>query len=489
MSDDPSVEPSVLSTTVEVATARYVPIIDKTPPRPAPTMAYSWKECNPRAKVLYIRDHNEANSELSKLPHGPQALGFDLEWKPTYIRGVGENPVALVQLANNDTVYLLQVSAMKEFPSNLVQILADPLIIKSGVAIESDAKKLYNDFKIDMQNCVDLSLLARTVDNARWQGKYKSPLGLARLIETYEYRLLGKGKVTRSNWEADLDPLQIEYASNDAHAGYTLYRKLDSMKAALPSPPEHTWFSFNMISGQLLDAQGFAWHPVNPNYDPGPSPPPRPPREPRTGDNEGEISTAAKQHWRSKRADQDHRNNIRPQSFNNSFYTAQRNARSPELGGIGPVSTYTSIRGGRNWNQQQYYGQQSARSHGSFEPYTPTMHDAVAVQAPFQAREGGSSSNASPFLNAQRRALNVNGMGMRQDGSSYNNRSYNRGRDALPAHNRQGYPSVHDPYSQSVSTDQGQGRGRARAKRYHHTDAVEISSTPQTLQDNPPTKL
>lgn len=239
----------------------------------------------------------------------------------------------------------------------------------------------------------------------------------------------------------------------------------------------------------MLDAEGFAWHPINPRYDPGPPPPPRPPREPRTSDNEGENSTAAKQHWRSKRkADQDHRNNIRPQSFNNSFNTAQRKARSPEPGSVGPDSTYTSIRGGRNWNQQQYYGHQNARSHGSFDPYMPTMHNAVAVQAPFQARGGGPSSNASPFLNAQPRAVNVNGMGMRQDGSSHNNRSYNRGRDALPAHNRHGYPSVHNPNSQSVLTDQGQGRGRARAKRYHHTDAIEISSTP-TLQDDPPTKL
>ena len=61
-----------------------------------------------------------------------------------------------------------------------------------------------------MANCVDLSLLARTGDNARWAGKYNSSLGLARLVEAYEYRLLAKGSTTRSNWEAKLDALQIE---------------------------------------------------------------------------------------------------------------------------------------------------------------------------------------------------------------------------------------------------------------------------------------
>jgi len=61
-----------------------------------------------------------------------------------------------------------------------------------------------------MCNCVDLSLLARTVDNDRWKGKYNSSLGLARLTEIYEYRLLTKDKITRSNWEASLNPNQVE---------------------------------------------------------------------------------------------------------------------------------------------------------------------------------------------------------------------------------------------------------------------------------------
>ena len=87
------------------------PIIDKSPPRPAPTKAYSWNEYNSRAKLLYIRDPARANQELSKL--NVSVLGFDLEWKPIYYKGAKENPVALVQLASYDTVLLLQISAME----------------------------------------------------------------------------------------------------------------------------------------------------------------------------------------------------------------------------------------------------------------------------------------------------------------------------------------------------------------------------------------
>ncbi len=52
--------------------------------------------------------------------------------------------------------------------------------------------------------------MARTVDNARWKGKYTDPIGLARLCETYEDFTLNKGKITRSNWEAILRDAQLE---------------------------------------------------------------------------------------------------------------------------------------------------------------------------------------------------------------------------------------------------------------------------------------
>ena len=97
------------------------PVIDKSPPRPAPTKAYSWKEYNSRAKLLYIRDHGRANQELSKLD--VTVLGFDLEWKPIFHKGGKENRVALVQLASYDTILLLQISAMEGRSSNLCKYI------------------------------------------------------------------------------------------------------------------------------------------------------------------------------------------------------------------------------------------------------------------------------------------------------------------------------------------------------------------------------
>jgi len=108
-----------------------------------------------------------------------------------------------------------------EFPSKLYDWLLDPTTIKVGVGIQGqmavhlccmhlltlatdDATKLYKDWNADLKNCVDLTLLARTVDNKQWKGRYTRPLGLARLVATYVYRDLVKGKITRSNWECKL---------------------------------------------------------------------------------------------------------------------------------------------------------------------------------------------------------------------------------------------------------------------------------------------
>jgi len=73
-----------------------------------PNAPYS---CSTIAKVLYIRDATYADRELSVLTEGP--LGFDIEWRPKFVKGGPDNPVALIQLATVDTVFLLQISAMQ----------------------------------------------------------------------------------------------------------------------------------------------------------------------------------------------------------------------------------------------------------------------------------------------------------------------------------------------------------------------------------------
>lgn len=74
-------------------------------------------------------------------------------------------------------------------------------------------------------------------------------------------------------------PPYLADASNDAHAGFSLYRKFEILLSSQPTPPEREWYSFDAINGQLCRQDGTQWHGENPNYDPGPPPPPKLPRE------------------------------------------------------------------------------------------------------------------------------------------------------------------------------------------------------------------
>ncbi|KAJ2994348.1 hypothetical protein NUW54_g7565 [Trametes sanguinea] len=235
---------------------------------------YSWKAKSPSTRLVYIQNAAAADQAISQL--NSKILGFDLEWKPNFVKGRAENPVALVQLASEHLILLIHVSYMRKaaaFPEKLRELLADETILKAGVGIQKDCKKLYHDHGVDTRNCVDLSLLARTVDNARWKGKYSSPIGLARLCETYEELTLQKGRVQTSNWEQALDLRQQEYAANDCHVGLTLYTRLAAMAAAMSPVPDRAWYSFDTISGFLYEpSSGELWQPYNPYYDPGPPP-------------------------------------------------------------------------------------------------------------------------------------------------------------------------------------------------------------------------
>ncbi|TFK57491.1 ribonuclease H-like protein [Heliocybe sulcata] len=268
--------------------------------KPPPLPLYSWRERNPSGRLVYIRDHEQADLECSRITEG--SLGFDLEWKPTYVSGVPENKVALVQLANSDSILLLQVSAMTKFPDGLKTLLGDPNIVKTGCGIQHDCKKLYADHGVALRNCVDLSCLARSADNAQWKGNYSQPIGLARLVATYEKQDLPKGKVQRSNWENLLTPRQQEYAANDAHSGWLIYTRLIAMADAIEPKPLEVYYTFDVSQGRLYDpgSKSLPWSPMNPNYDPGPLPPPkekkdrkdRKPRAPRNGQSVAGSSQA-----------------------------------------------------------------------------------------------------------------------------------------------------------------------------------------------------
>ena len=81
-----------------------------------PTTLYDWRAFTaPGAQLHYIRTEDTANERIARFAsrQTPFAIGLDFEWRPTFVSGRAENPIALVQVACDDEILLVHVSAMR----------------------------------------------------------------------------------------------------------------------------------------------------------------------------------------------------------------------------------------------------------------------------------------------------------------------------------------------------------------------------------------
>lgn len=126
-------------------------------------------------------------------------------------------------------------------PENLVSILADPNILKMGVNILGDCRRLSNHCKVQLQGQFELSHLYRLVIHSEAKEYSKVSKKLVSMAEQAKNVLnlpLYKGAVRTSPWSQTLQKDQILYAASDAYAGLQLFLKLDERRRALkPRPP------------------------------------------------------------------------------------------------------------------------------------------------------------------------------------------------------------------------------------------------------------
>jgi ribonuclease D len=153
---------------------------------------------------------------------GERVLGFDTETKPTFRRGP-MRPPALLQLATSEAAYLFQLKRI-ELPAGLRSILADPDIVKAGVAVHDDIRDLQRVSPFTSAGFVDLSQVARGL------GVIQSGL------RSMAARFLGfrvSKKAQCSNWEAkELSPSQIVYAATDAWVSRELHLHFTNLSSS-----------------------------------------------------------------------------------------------------------------------------------------------------------------------------------------------------------------------------------------------------------------
>ncbi|KAL9332843.1 hypothetical protein ACSQ67_002453 [Phaseolus vulgaris] len=176
-----------------------------------------------KAAAKLLQALGEKNREIVQI-----AIGFDIEWKPSFTKGVPPGKVAVMQICTDSSHCHVLHLIHSGIPRNLQLLLEDPTVLKVGVGIDGDAVKVFRDYKISVKGVMDLSLQA----NQKLGGDHK--WGLSSLTEKLLSKQLKKpNKIRLGNWESHvLSKEQLEYAATDAFVSWYLYQAIKDLPEA-----------------------------------------------------------------------------------------------------------------------------------------------------------------------------------------------------------------------------------------------------------------
>ena len=168
--------------------------------------------------VATPRDFERAWADLAQ----EKAVGWDTETRPAFRVGESYLP-SLVQAATAKSVYLFQLGKM-DFSKVVGGLFAEPTIVKPGISVKDDLKKLKQVFPFEEESVLDLGMVAKRHGMAK--------TGLRNLAGIFLGIRVAKGSKT-TNWAAPkLTEQQIAYAATDAWACRELYLKFRELGMA-----------------------------------------------------------------------------------------------------------------------------------------------------------------------------------------------------------------------------------------------------------------
>jgi len=169
-----------------------------------------------KGEIVVVEDIETFKSVLPRLKNS-KILGFDTETRPMFKKGGRRNKVSLIQLAANNLAVLIRINKIG-VPDDLIDLLSDPSIIKTGVALRDDLRFLSSVRKFTPAGFVDLQLFVKNF------GIESS--GLRKLTAIVLGFRISKSQQT-TNWEAEsLTEAQQVYAATDAWVCFQIYSKL-----------------------------------------------------------------------------------------------------------------------------------------------------------------------------------------------------------------------------------------------------------------------
>ena len=146
------------------------------------------------------------------------AIGFDTESKPTFLKGEVSTGPHLIQFATDDRAYLFTV-AHSCGTEALKTILESPKLLKVGFGLGNDRSALKSRLGIELKNVLDLGEILRGKGH---RGTVGAKIAVAHF---FGERLQKSKKIGTSNWASPrLAERQLLYAANDAHVALKIYR-------------------------------------------------------------------------------------------------------------------------------------------------------------------------------------------------------------------------------------------------------------------------
>jgi ribonuclease D len=149
-----------------------------------------------------------------------QVVGFDTETKPSFTKGT-INKVALIQLAIPGEVFIFRINKTG-LSKDLIDLFENPEILKVGVSIRDDLKKLREVAKFNQAGFLELQEYSNF-----FHIESNSLKKLAAIV--LGIRISKSQRLT--NWEApELTEPQLIYAATDAWVCLEVYLRLSKKK-------------------------------------------------------------------------------------------------------------------------------------------------------------------------------------------------------------------------------------------------------------------
>lgn len=167
-------------------------------------------------EIQIVSDSAEVETAFQEILQN-NVVGFDTETKPNFRKGV-VNPIALLQIATVQKVYLFQILSTGLVSSMIRFFESD--VMKIGIALHDDIKALRRTRDFTPEGFCNL-------------GDFTTQIG----IENQGLRKLAgiilNGRISKgqqlSNWEnQELTEPQKKYAATDAWACLQMYKELES---------------------------------------------------------------------------------------------------------------------------------------------------------------------------------------------------------------------------------------------------------------------